>query len=508
MNKLIKLLSHRATVVILFLLIEFLILFAFITRSNFYYTYLKTGIDLIGIGIIIYIVAGKSNPGYKIAWGILIALFPMFGGLLYVVFGGNKISRHERKKMREIYEDTIKNHSSDYLTLTKLKDENMDAYVQSYYIHRYAISKVYQNTNTKYYPSGESFYEDFLESLKEAKNYIFLEFFIIQEGKMWNSILEILEEKVKEGVDVRVLYDDFGCIFTLPKNYYERMEAKGIKCSVFNRFIPILSSRINNRDHRKIAIIDGKVAYTGGVNLADEYINEIERFGHWKDNALAVQGDAVWEFTLMFLTLWNYVRNSKEDYQKYYLESKKVKNDGFVQPYSDSPLDNEATGETIYLNMMSRAKKYIYITTPYLIVDNEMLTILCNAAKSGIDVRIIVPGIADKKIVNELTKSYYRQLIESGVHIFEYVPGFIHAKTVLVDGIFATVGTVNLDYRSLYLHFECGVWLYQTKCIQDIKKDFLETELKSIEITLNDCKNISWMRKSFRAILKFFAPLL
>lgn len=508
MSKLLKLLSHRVSQVILLLILEFLILFTFVTASHFYYLFFKIGFDFVGLLFMVYIVARDSNPGYKIAWLIFISTFPSLGILFYLIFGGNKLGWYERKKMKDIVNDTIQNFEQDPKILDELKSKNPDAYHQAYYINHSSLSSVHQNTASKYYPLGEHFYKDFLEDLKTAKKYIFLEFFIINEGKMWNQILEILEKKAKEGITVRVIYDDFGCIMTLPKHYHKILERKGIECCAFNRFIPVLTSRINNRDHRKIAVIDGKVAYTGGINLADEYINEIERFGHWKDTAVRLEGEAVWNFTLMFLTLWNYIKSQKEDYCKYYTKTTIKSKDGYIQPYNDTPLDKEATGEIIYMNMISRAKNFVYITTPYLIVDNEMLTTICNVAKSGVDVRIIVPGIPDKKIVNELTKSYYKPLIESGVHIFEYVPGFIHAKTVIVDGEYATVGTVNFDYRSLYLHFECGVWMYQTKCIQEIKRDFLETELKSCEVTLNDCNQIHLLRKIFRAVLRIFAPLL
>ena len=290
---------------------------------------------------------------------------------------------------------------------------------------------------------------------------------------MWNNILEVLKQKVEEGIEVRIIYDDFGCIMTLPNHYNKILEKEGIKTAVFNPFVPNLKSKFNNRDHRKIAVIDGHIAFTGGINLADEYIGEKVRFGHWKDNGIMLEGEAVWNFTVMFLSMWDFIKEENEDYEKYHSNYEyETSSDGFVIPYSDSPWDNEAVGETVYLNLIAKANRYIYITTPYLVLDNEMITALSTAAKRGVDVRIITPGIPDKKLVNEVTKAYYDVLLKNGVKIYEYTKGFIHEKIFVVDDEYATIGTINLDYRSLYLHFECGVWLYDCSVIFTIKKDF------------------------------------
>ena len=298
-----------------------------------------------------------------------------------------------------------------------------------------------------------------------------------------------------------------GCIVTLPNKYYEQLNKCGIKACSFNKFIPVLTSKLNNRDHRKITVIDGKIAFTGGINLADEYINEIERFGHWKDNGILIKGDAVWNFTVIFLSLWDYIHGKNENFESFRPKREFIKSQGFVQPYDDTPLDNERVGQTVYLNLINKAEKYIYITTPYLIIDDELENALCVAAKSGIDVRIITPGIPDKKIVNEVTKAYYNDLIENGVKIYEYSKGFIHAKTFLVDDKIATVGTVNLDYRSLYLHFECGVLMYKTECIKDIKEDLEETISVSKQVLIDDTK-VGLFRSLKRAILRLFSPLM
>ena len=338
-----------------------------------------------------------------------------------------------------------------------------------------------------------------------------MEYFIIEEGQMWDTILEILKEKAAEGVDVRVIYDDFGCLFLLPTGYDKKLEAMGIKCCVFNPFIPLLTLRMNNRDHRKICVIDGHTAFTGGINLADEYINAIDKHGHWKDTALIIKGEAVWSFTVMFLTMWDYLRKTNEDYEAYrphVHHPEPFEGDGFVQPYTDCPLDNESVGENVYLNLINNAKEYVYINTPYLILDHEMITALSQAAKRGVDVRILTPHHGDKWYVHGVTRANYWALVDDGVKIYEYTPGFVHAKTFVVDDEYAVVGTINLDYRSLYLHYECAAWLYKTKSVLDVRDDYLETLKVSQKITSADFNTIPWYRKIMFAFLRIFAPLM
>ena len=352
-------------------------------------------------------------------------------------------------------------------------------------------------------------FESLKTELKKAKHYIFLEFFIVEEGKMWNEIFEIFKEKVKEGVDVRSIWDDFGSILLLPKDFQQKVEVHGIKCGLFNPLRPMLTLRLNNRDHRKIVVTDRHTGLVGGINIPDAYINVKKKLGHWKDTAAILKGEAVWSLTIMFLTMWDSIKEQEEDYEPYRPSvhlKEYVETDGIVQPYTDNPLDGEIVGETVYMNLITKAEKYIYITTPYLIVDNEMITALSNAAKTGVDVRIITPHIPDKWYVHPVTRAHYNILTECGVKIYEYTPGFIHAKSFVDDDEFATVGTINMDYRSLYLHFECGVFLYTSKCIKDIKEDFLKTLEVSQEITLEEMKKIKWCQKFFRAILRAFAP--
>ena len=476
---------------------------------NFVYFYIFS--YLLGILVSLYIINGNTNPGYKIAWIMVILVFPVIGIFIYALFGGVQLSQREKKKMHEIYTHQKKNLFQDDVVKNELRYESLTAYNQAMYITKYSLSPICKNTETEYFKIGEEYYERLIKELKKAKRYIFMEFFIVSSGKMWDSILEILKEKVKEGVEVRFMYDDLGCIMLLPNHYYKTLESYGIKACTFNRFIPILRSKFNNRDHRKFVIIDCYIYFNGWINLEYEYINEISRFGHWKDNGIMLKGEAVWNMTIMFMSMWDFVRGSKYSYRNYRplpSEFDNIRSDGFVIPYCDNPWDHEATGETIYLNLINRANKYVYITTPYLIIDNEMMTSLCVAAKSGIDVRIITPSVPDKKMINEVTKAYYDELIKNGVKIYEYLPGFIHAKTFIVDDEYATVGTVNLDYRSLYLHFENGVWLYGVSTIKDIKKDFLETLEKSNEVHLNQKKKESRLQKLKRQILMAFAPLM
>lgn len=325
---------------------------------------------------------------------------------------------------------------------------------------------------------------------------------------MWNSILEILEEKVKQGVDVRVMYDDLGSMATLKQKYSKELEQKGIKCIVFNKLNPIAGVIMNNRDHRKILVIDGKVAFSGGINIADEYINAIVKHGHWKDNAIKISGDAVWNYTVMFLTMWNAFRNEDNDFFKYKYDFKdKPINNGYVVPYGETPLDDDATGEDIYLNIINQANNYVYIFTPYLIIDSNMVNALTLAAKRGVDVRIVIPGIPDKKIVYTLSESYVELLVKEGVKVYRYTPGFVHSKVFVSDDNIATVGTINMDYRSLYLHFECGAYLENVNVIKDIKKDLVETIEKSQEISRKEATP-RLLKAVWQALLRLVAPLM
>lgn len=511
MTQVFKLLFHRAFWVALGILVQAAALILMINRFQHYFVYFYGISTFISMVVVIALANGRSKAGYKIAWIIAILTFPIFGGVFYLVFGGSRVGKRTRKKMESISSKMAETLDHNRSLIQQITDENIEAGRQAQYLHKYAFGPVYTNTDVEYFPVGEAKFERLVEELEKARHYIFLEYFIIEEGLMWNTILDILKRKAEEGVDVRVIYDDIGSIMKLPYGYDKKLEAMGIKCSVFNPFLPVLSPRFNNRDHRKILVIDGHTGFTGGINLADEYINHIEKLGHWKDNAVMLKGDAVYSLTVMFLAVWDYLRGIDEDYGQYMPErygERQYPPDGFVQPFSDNPLDDEAVGETVYLNLIGRAKEYIYITTPYLIVDAEVMTALCNAAKQGIDVRIITPYIPDKWYVHAVTRANYGLLLEAGVKIYEYTPGFIHGKTFIVDDEYAVIGTINLDYRSLFLHFECGVWLYRNSSIAHIKTDFLETLAVSQEIKWEVYQQTPWQRRIGRALLNLFAPLM
>lgn len=511
MKKLFKLLFNRIVLVGLALLLQIVLLVIMLVRFEEYFVYFYATSIVLALLLVLKIINSNINPGYKIAWMIPILLVPVFGVLFYLILGGKRLSKHTKKKMRNMELKMRRELPADSELLEEIREQDEDAAAQVQYIQNFAYSPVYKETVTEYLPIGEVKFERMQEELKKAKHYIFLEYFIIHEGIMWNTILDILVEKVKEGVEVRLIYDDMGCLTTLPYGYDKKLASLGIQCCVFNPFVPVLTSRLNNRDHRKICVIDGHTGFTGGINLADEYINAYEKHGHWKDTAVLIRGEAVWNLTVMFLSMWDYIHGIDEDYAIYkphIHQARHEKSDGYIQPYCDNPLDEEPVGETVYLNMISRAKRYIYINTPYLIVDNEMVTALCTAAKSGIDVRIVTPHVPDKWYVHAVTRAYYEMLIASGVRIYEYTPGFVHAKTFVVDDKFATVGTINMDYRSLYLHFECGVWMYKSHSVMAVKEDYLKTLSICQPISLESCHKVPWIIKLGRAVLRVFAPLM
>ena len=512
MKKIKKFLLGRATIVAFAIVVQLSWILSFLLGFRQRYTFLNTIIDLIAIFVVLVIVNKRSNPSYKIAWTVVILAVPMIGLLVYFIFGRSDLTRPTRKRMEAINQKMELLLPENQAVMEKLAMEDKTVYRQAKYIRDWAKFPIYENTTAKYYPTGEEMFPELLEALEEAKHFIFMEYFIVEEGYMFGKILDILKRKAKEGVDVRFIYDDFGCVTTLPVKYYLSMQEWGIKCVRFNPLYPVMSVIMNNRDHRKILVVDGKVGFTGGINLADEYINKIERFGYWKDTGLRLEGEAVWSFTIMFLEMWAYINRTEEtDLQQFRPERYQTEpfvSDGYIQPYADSPLDSETTGENIYMNMISKAREYVYIFTPYLIPDHEMIKALQNAAKSGVDVRIIMPGIPDKKVVYWMSQSYYEPLIECGVRIYQYKPGFLHAKCFVSDDKLATVGSINMDYRSLYLHFECGVWMYESSAVQKVKQDVLQVIAESEEINIEFCQKRPAAIRTFLGVVRLFAPLL
>ena len=458
---------------------------------------------LLQIIIIVYLIKNSKNYSVSLPLIIILLFFPLIGTVLYIVIDQNKNNSKILKNIK-----ASEKNSKKYLKENKKIKNEIKNNSRLKYISEYAGFPITKNNEATYYPLGEIAFEAMVKELKTAKKFIFLEYFIINHGTMWNKILEILKTKIKEGVEIRVMYDDAGCIATLKKNYSKELEKLGIKCVVFNKLRPISGVIMNNRDHRKILVIDGKVAFTGGINISDEYININSNYGHWKDNAIKIEGEAVWTYTVMFLTLWNAFKKEDKDYTKYKHKFKNSREiEGILIPYSETPLDDEQTGEDIYLNIINQANNYVYIFTPYLIIDTDIINSLILAAKRGVDVKIIIPGIPDKKIVYTLTESYLELLIKGGVKIYKYTKGFVHSKVFISDDTVATVGTINLDYRSLYLHFECGLYIEKNKVIKDIKKDFKETLEKSKMVTEKEATP-KFFKAIWQTILRLFAPLM
>lgn len=512
MKKIKKLLLGRTMIVAMAILIQMLWILSALNGVVEKYAFVNTIINLIAFVVVLTIVNKRSNPSYKIVWTFVILCIPILGLSIYFIFGRSELIRRTRKRMEAINSELEKGLPDGTQYMEELRKKDKSVYNQVKYINDWTFFPVYRNTSTKYYPSGEEVFPDILKALESAEHFIFMEYFIVEEGVMFGQILEILKKKAAQGVDIRCIYDDFGCVTTLPAKYYEQMRKWGIQCVKFNPLYPVMSVIMNNRDHRKILVVDGKIGFTGGINLADEYINEVERFGYWKDTGLRLEGEAVWSFTIMFLEMWSYITKTEiEDYEKFRPEvyqTKAFTDDGYVQPYDDSPLDHETAGENIYMNIINKAKDFVYIYTPYLIPDHEMIKSLQNAAKSGVDVRIMMPGIPDKKLVYWMGQSYYEELLECGVKIYQYKPGFLHAKCFVCDDEIATVGSINVDYRSLYLHFECGVWMYQSSAVYQVKEDFMCTLNECEEITMEFCRKRPAVIRILLSVMKIFAPLL
>ncbi len=499
----------------LFVLLLLLVQAAFIVLSIIYYSHLRyvaSFLEVLALLTALHLLTRDIPSAFKTSLVFLILLFPLFGGILYWIFHFQTSTIGLRKRLHDIEKRTAEAFDG-YGTRDSSRVEKEERYVESaklmHYLSDAAGFPICKNTSVEYYKDGIPFQASLLNELRAAKRYIFLEYFIIGEGEFWDSILEILTERAQAGVDVRVIYDDLGSFVTLPNGYTKKLRARGIRCEVFNPFRPFLTSVQNNRDHRKIAVIDGEVAFTGGINIADEYINARERFGHWKDTAVMLRGDGAWSLTVMFLQMWSYLTATNEDFSAYLptTRHKASADEGMVQPYTDSPMDKEYVGEYTYLHLINNAHRYLYITTPYLAVDDSMISALRVAAKSGVDVRIITPAVPDKRFVQFTGRSFYPDLLAAGVRIYEYTPGFIHAKSVVSDDLVATVGTVNFDFRSLYLHFECGVCLYRSNVIPAIKEDFLQTLSACREILPADCRS-NPVKSLLQRICRLFAPLM
>lgn len=511
LKKLLNFMTSKVAMVAYSIILQLLFLLSVVSLLSTYSSLIYKILNLLSVFMIIYIINKDENPSYKLAWIIPIMLIPIFGGLMYLLFGGQKVPKALMSRDHESQLNVHRIINQEQAILEEIKASDDSAYKQATYLWENADFPVYKNTETSFIQSGEEKFKIVLREIKKAKKFIFLEYFILEEGLMWNTILDALIEKVSQGVDVRLIYDDAGCINKLPKNYDKKIRDMGIQCKVFNPIKARLAIQMNNRDHRKILVIDGLVGMTGGINLADEYMNEKVIFGHWKDSGIMIKGKAVWNFTLMFLQFWNFDEVEKDNYLDYQVkdvEFEAFENDGYVLPFSDSPTDDEHVGENIHINIINGANRYVYIQTPYLVLDNEMKTSLELAAKSGVDVRIMVPHIPDKPFVFEVTRSNYKSLLKNKVKIYEYTPGFVHSKTMVADDKLAVIGTINLDFRSYYLHYECGCWLYKSKAVMELKNDYLKTLAKCQEITYEDYMKTNILVRTVRSILNLFAPLM
>lgn len=499
----------RTLFVVAAFLVQFALLFIAFIRLRQYSLFIYGFFILLSVLVVLRLFNSEGTPDFKLVWMLPIVVFPVFGALFYVYIDTQTGTRRLKKRLCEI-NDVIKQYTpQNNEAREQLFEENIQMGRFADYMQTYDNSPVYGNTQAVYYPLGDDQFPDILAELQKAENFIFLEYFIIEEGRVWESVLSILKEKVKQGVEVRLLYDDTCSLWYLPSFYPKLLEKEGIRCKTFCPIKPIFSSSYNNRDHRKIIVIDGKTAFTGGTNLADEYINEKERFGHWKDTAIMLKGDAVERFTYMFLEMWNVSEKGEEDYGKYKSPREAaLPRDGFFLPYGSSPFSEEHIGKRVYLDILNTACQYVHIMTPYLILDHEMMMALVYAAKRGVEVTIIMPHIPDKQYAFVVAKTYYNELLEAGIQIWEYTPGFVHAKVFVSDDVRAVVGTVNLDYRSLYHHFECGVVMYLNSQIDAVERDFKETLKQCQEVRPEDYKKQNLFVRMEGKLLRMLAPLM
>ena len=505
-----RIIFSRTGFILLLILIQ---LGLFIVTTNLlqsYALFINGTLRVVGVVVLIYIINAEGNPAFKMTWMLCVMAFPAVGTLFYIYVKSQVGVRWMGKRLATLKIETDPYMMQDMDVVDALRASKPANANLAYYLAHHMGFPTYRNTEVTYFPLGEDKFDALVPELKKARKYIFMEYFIVEKGYMWDTILKILVQKAREGVEVRFMYDGTCAISNLPYEYPQELERKGIRCKMMNPIRPFLSTVQNNRDHRKICVIDGRVGFTGGINLGDEYINRKERFGHWKDTAVMLRGDAVQSLTMLFLQMWNVDEKEEEHYTRYLTPRRQGlrRELGYVLPYGDSPFDNENVGEEVYFHILNHAKKYVHIMTPYLILDNEMITTLTRTAKSGIEVIIIMPHIPDKWYAFVVAKTYYRELIRAGVQIYEYKPGFVHAKVFVSDDDTATVGTINLDYRSLYLHFECGVFIYNNSVVDRVERDFQETLMKCHKVSLVELRNRSLFSKITGQVLRLFAPLM
>ncbi len=504
-QKITSLLTNRLFLTGFLIVLQLIWLILLMTALEQVAHWIDTIFIFISICVDLYIISRQGNPSYKILWLLFIGIFPLLGCLMYLIFGHGRPSRRMRacfKKGREsLNEPPSLTHPVEQLPC---RPASLCTYLTNY------SYPLYQNTQTQYYSLADKMFPQFIEDLNAAKHYIFMEYFIIADGIMWENVKTILKEKATAGLTVRFVYDDLGSVTCLPKKLREELTAAGVEVLSFNPFRPALSAVMNNRNHRKITVIDGYIGYTGGFNLADEYINQKLRFGHWKDTAIRLYGEGVFPLTQMCLEMWNAFHETKDklsQYSPYRYHPDPFPSNGYLQPYCNSPFNHEEMARDVFIDLLAQAEHHAYIFTPYLAVDDTFHAALCTAAQRGVDVQIITPGIPDKRLVYAMTRSYYEPLIRAGVKIFEYSPGFLHAKNWVIDGKMGVVGTINLDYRALYLHIEDAILLYNNDNIAQMEEDFIQTRELSRRVTLEDCKNQPHNRL-WHAFLRTISPFL
>ena len=505
----IRTVFSRLGLITLLLLLQFALLFSVFRWFATFVPHFFGSSIVFNLFMAILVINSRADASAKITWLIVIMVLPVFGALLYLYTRSDIGQRTLKKRISDIAKETRFDIRQKQEVLDHLEERNPGAAALTRYIGSCGCHPLWQNTTVTYYPSGEEKLEGLLEALESAKSFIFLEYFIVDEGVMWGQVLDVLAEKARAGVDVRVLFDGTCEFTTIPHDYPQRLQELGIQCKLFAPAKPFLSTHYNYRDHRKIAVIDGRVSFTGGINLADEYINLVNRFGHWKDVAIRLEGEATRSFTLMFLQMWGMDEKSIETNRFIHTPIPRQANaTGFVLPYGDCPLDGNKVGERVYMDILNRAQRYVHIMTPYLILDGQMENAIKYAAERGVDVHLILPGIPDKKSAFWLARTHYASLLSAGVKISEYTPGFVHAKVFVADDQEAVVGTINLDYRSLYHHFECAAYLYETPCIADIEQDFQKTLSQCTRVTEKRLAEIPWYQNLTGAALKALAPLM
>lgn len=487
------------------ILIQATLLFALMTVLSPYEAGINLALRIIAVLFVLYINTKVDEGAYKIIWLLTIMTFPALGVILYAIVGNKRTARPLMKKVTKAEAALPRNPETDPEIMAEIKKQN-PRLAQTYeLLIKSTNAPVMRNKDAKYYALGDDMWLDMMEDMKKAEKYIFLEYFIVHEGEMLNEMVKIMAEKVKEGVDVRFMYDDFGSITTFSADNARYLRSLGIKCVIFNE-LHFLSGTINNRDHRKMLIIDGKVAYTGGVNLADEYVNKIERFGHWKDGGVRITGAPVSSYVRMYSEFWNafsgipvlnsYINDIPEE----------DGDDGYVLSYYDSPTSPDAVSNNLFVELLDQATYTAWFYTPYLLPGDILLAAFRRAAARGVDVRIVMPGIPDKALVYRLSRSYYEVLLKVGVKIYEYTPGFLHTKACVIDGNIGAIGTVNLDYRSLYLHFENNSFFYKAKALDSLKQDFEETMKKCRQVGLADAKHNA-LHNLIDGALRIIAPL-